>query len=420
MTVDQNVADESAKWVEALWRHPGVRRGRWMIGFVVVLAVFGDFLANKRPLVCKMDGEIHSPVCRGIAVDLGLVKWPPGFAFEDWKTYDYDWVIYAPIAWSAGSIDAKNMNAVGPFDQQRLDSHRFRHWLGTDQYGRDVAAGLISGARVSLAVGLLAMLIAGVIGLALGATAGYFGDSGLKVSAGGVLVVAAGLFMGVYGSVHLANFSAEEYGGAAVKWLAVFGYCASWIIGGKFVAWLMSKTRIGKHRIKLPADQLVMRLIEVVQSIPVLLLILSLLAVVSGSSLLYIALIIGLVRWTTVARFVRAELLRIRQLDYIDSARSSGLSQLRILFVHALPNAMTPVIITLAFGVASAILAEASLSFLGIGVPEDTVTWGGLLHAARADVSAWWLAVFPGTFIFLTVTGFNLIGEGLRRKMDGS
>lgn len=95
-----------------------------------------------------------------------------------------------------------------------------------------------------------------------------------------------------------------------------------------------------------------------------------------------------------------------------------GFSTLRIIFKHALPNAMAPALITIAFGIAAAILIESGLSFLGIGVPQDIVTWGSLLAAGKENFSAWWLVIFPGFAIFITVTAYNLIGEALRDAMD--
>jgi peptide/nickel transport system permease protein len=123
--------------------------------------------------------------------------------------------------------------------------------------------------------------------------------------------------------------------------------------------------------------------------------------------------IIGLIGWTSIARFIRAELLRIRNLSYIEAARAMGFSEFQILLKHAIPNALGPVLITLAFGIASAILLESTLSFLNIGVSDEDVSWGKLLSYARQREEAWWLAVFPGLAIFITVTIFNLIGEGL-------
>jgi peptide/nickel transport system permease protein len=128
---------------------------------------------------------------------------------------------------------------------------------------------------------------------------------------------------------------------------------------------------------------------------------------------------IALVQWTTVARLVRAEFLRLRKNDFVASARALGASRPRIIFRHILPNALSPVLVSATFGIAGAILTESALSFLGIGVPLDVATWGKLLRLGRDGLPpTWWLALIPGLAIFLTVTSFNLFGEALRDALD--
>ncbi|MCB0629227.1 MAG: ABC transporter permease, partial [Lewinella sp.] len=162
-----------------------------------------------------------------------------------------------------------------------------------------------------------------------------------------------------------------------------------------------------------PLDLLVMRLIEIKRSIPTLLLLLAILALVSRPNIFYVMAIIGLLSWTNLARFMRGEMLRIRELEYMEATRALGYSHWRALFRHAIPNGLTPVLVSLSFGIAGAILTEASLSFIGIGVPPEQVTWGTMLYTARSTPYAWWLGLFPGLGIFLTVMAFNLVGEGL-------
>ena len=129
-------------------------------------------------------------------------------------------------------------------------------------------------------------------------------------------------------------------------------------------------------------------------------------------------LVIGLVRWTDVARLLRGEILRVKALDYIQAARAQGASDLRIILRHILPNASNPVLVSATFALASGILLEGALSFLGFGIPDDMASWGGLLNAVRGNVQAWWLAVFPGAAVFSTVTAFNVLGEGIRDATD--
>ncbi|MEM9931879.1 MAG: ABC transporter permease, partial [Bacteroidota bacterium] len=160
-----------------------------------------------------------------------------------------------------------------------------------------------------------------------------------------------------------------------------------------------------------PADSAVLQGMELFASIPGLVILIALLAIINRPSLWVVILVIGVLRWPFVARFLRAELLRIRRLPYIEAARVSGINRWRMLFFHALPNAIGPLIIISCFGLGAAILLEAFLSFLGIGIPADQVTWGSLLRQSRSHPSAWWLALFPGLLLTLTVLAANLLGE---------
>jgi peptide/nickel transport system permease protein len=163
-----------------------------------------------------------------------------------------------------------------------------------------------------------------------------------------------------------------------------------------------------------------MRLIEVINSLPGLLLILAVLAIVKEPSIYYVMIVIGLISWTSIARYIRAEMLRVRQMDYILAGKALGYGPMRLLLRHALPNGIRPVLIAISFGMAGAILLEAFLSFLGIGLPADAVTWGSLIRKIQSNAltGAWWIALFPGLAIFFTVTIFNLIGEGLTEAMN--
>jgi peptide/nickel transport system permease protein len=159
-------------------------------------------------------------------------------------------------------------------------------------------------------------------------------------------------------------------------------------------------------------------LIEIVITIPRLLLILTISAMVEQGSIWLIMLLIGLTGWTAVARFMRGEVLRVRNLDFVSAATALGYSTRRIVFRHVLPNAIAPVLVYAAFGIVSSILLESALSFLGFGVPPTVVTWGSVLNKARDSTYAWWLAVFPGLMIFITVCAFNFIGDALRDATD--
>jgi peptide/nickel transport system permease protein len=165
-------------------------------------------------------------------------------------------------------------------------------------------------------------------------------------------------------------------------------------------------------------DLLGMRILEVFSSIPTLFLMLAAVAFF-GRNLYIIMLIIGLTSWVGIARFVRAEFLKLRKVDYVMAAVALGLPLRSILFRHLLPNALAPVLVSVSFGVASAILAESSLSFLGLGLIDEP-SWGAMLNQAVGSTGGfqWWLALFPGMAIFLTVLSYNLVGEALRDALD--
>ena len=160
-----------------------------------------------------------------------------------------------------------------------------------------------------------------------------------------------------------------------------------------------------------------MRLVEIFEAVPTLFLLLTFVAFF-GRSLYLMMVIIGLTGWTGYARFVRAEFLRLREQDYVQAALACGLPLYSILFRHMLPNGIAPILVAASFGIASAILAEAMLSFLGLGLVDDP-SWGQMLNqAVQSSTFNWWMAVFPGGAIFLTVFAYNLIGEALRDAID--
>lgn len=166
------------------------------------------------------------------------------------------------------------------------------------------------------------------------------------------------------------------------------------------------------------ADWIVSRLIELVFCFPFLVLVLGIVALFRPS-LWTIMIALGLTSWTAEARYVRGEFLRIREMEFAQAARASGARDARIIFRHLLPNAMAPVLVSASFGVASAILTESALSFLGLGVAVPTASWGSILSVAEQYIDyAWWLVLFPGLAIFSTVAAFNVIGDGIRDALD--
>jgi peptide/nickel transport system permease protein len=409
----------------------------WIIGVLTVIALLAPVLANEKPLYIKYKGQTFFPALS--FKNNYIIKDAKTGAEENiqldiapWKQMEFESVIWAPVVWSPGKEDKNNRNFVGPGDPQKFVNKqgeamympaRFKHWMGTNDGGEDVLAGLIHGGRISLSIGFISMGIASILGLFFGAIAGYFGDTRFQTTRAKFWMVMISLpFAFFYGFGNRTYALKDAIANSGFSFLLQFLFSilvfAVVIKLFSFLGKLMSKGKyFGKH-VNVPVDSIVSRGIEILNSIPTLILILSLSTLVKEPSIIYVMVIIGLTGWTGIARFTRAEFLKIRRMEYIEAAQAMGFKERRIIFRHALANGMAPAMVYIAFGIAGMIIVESSLSFLGIGVPRDIVTWGKLLSQGRENFNAWWLIIFPGLMIFITVTVYNLMGEGLRDALD--
>jgi len=379
--------------------------------FFVFLIVFigADFIANDKPIYCKVKGKTYFPIFKSYGIAIGLAKWDPNFVNAEWHTMEYQKVIFPLIPYSPQNLDLKNANCVSPFGPQTVSRGKFWHILGTDNLGRDIASGMIHGVRIAYLVGFGAMFIALFIGLFFGVLAGYFGDDSYIVSRGRFVIMSLFLFLGF---IYLIVF--PYYNGISFTGLLFIILIFSLLfIGIKMFVNYLEAIKLFKKQMTINWDLILMRLIEIFKSIPGIFFLLAFFAIIEKPKLIYLILILGFLMWPQIARFVRAELLKIRETEYINMAKSLGLKDITIIWNHVLPNAISPVLVTLSFGFASAVLLESTLSFLGIGLPEGTVSWGSILNAARSNFSAWWLAIFPGLAIFISVYIFNRFGDAL-------
>lgn len=403
---------------------------------LIIIAVFAPYIANDRPLYAVYQGNTLYPALAEETQTDSIYNQKGDFIqvlqydITDWRQLDLTSVVWPLIPYSPSSMDRYNRDYASPSGKQRYKNSkgniieapsRFRHKLGTDGIGRDLASGLIHGTRISLMVGLVSMGIAALIGIILGALAGFFGDSKLKTPRIKYYLTLFGLFMGFfYGFGQRKYALAEGFGQGFGTGMIEMLYSIILIIGIVLFFRLLSRLfMLGKlkEEVSVPIDTFVSRGIELLNSIPRLLLIITITAVVERS-IWIVMMIIGITGWTRIARFTRAEFLRIRSLEFVQAAESLGYSSMRTIFKHALPNALAPVMVSIAFGIASAILIESGLSFLGIGVPTDIVTWGSLLNLGRQNLEAWWLIIYPGMAIFFTITIYNMIAEAMRDALD--
>jgi peptide/nickel transport system permease protein len=234
---------------------------------------------------------------------------------------------------------------IAPYDPNAINvkaillAPEIKHWMGTDGLGRDVLSRMLYGGRISLLVGFVAVGIATIIGIVLGAIAGFY---------------------------------------------------RGWV------------------------DTVIMRTVDVMLSIPTFFLILAVIAFLTPS-IWNIMIVIGLTSWMGVTRLVRAEFLSLRNREFVLAAQALGAKDTRLIFTHLLPNSLTPIIVSSILGIASAVLVESGLSFLGLGVQAPQASWGNILTDGKEYIQfAWWLSLFPGLAILLTVLGYNLLGDGLR------
>jgi peptide/nickel transport system permease protein len=376
----------------------------WLL-FLVVLALAGDFLTNDRPLIATMEGETRFPVLHEYGRALGLVD-PYQPTVRNWYRAAPDWALWPPIPYSAGKSDLKNGGYISPFGEQDT-GERARHYLGTDDLGKDVLAGLIHGSRVAIMVGFGSMLLSLLLGIPLGSVAGFFGNRSLR----GPRYVWLGWIIGGGLGVVYALVSLRPYVGHPGLLVSFFLCLASALLMGWSLRAVLKLIPPLRKTVAFPADSLVLQGIELFVNIPGLVLLIALVAVINEPSIGVVVLVIGVLRWPSVARYLRAELLRIRNLPYIEAAKVNGVPDWRILFRHALPNAIGPLLIVASFGLGAAILLESFLSFLGVGIPADQVTWGSLLKQSRDHPAAWWMAIFPGLMLTLTVLSCNLLAD---------
>lgn len=310
----------------------------------------------------------------------------------------------ALIPYNPSSIDLLNANAISPLEEQSVKSLYFHHWLGTDEIGRDLLSQLIHGSRTALLVGFLSVLISAFIGIFLGSFPAFVGDRTIQVNTTKFLLVSTISLLVILYTIFVMPWDYLTLFSSLLLTAVIFGMLYF------FWNWTFSsKTNKGKS-IYLPFDLVSGRMIETMDSLPLLFIIISLSAIVKPS-IYGIVFIIGISNWATIARYARAETLKVKELPFIEAARAMGLPKRKILMNHILPNSLRPVLITLAFGVAASILIEATLSFLGIGMGVEDASWGSIMAEARKHPEAWWLATFPGLAIFLVVYSCNKLGE---------
>ncbi len=362
----------------------------------VLTGLFADFIANDQPIICKDNTGYHYPILSK--------NFNPG---KDCKV-----VLNPIIRYSGNSIDKLNAGAVSPFGNQNLKQYQQRHFLGTDHLGRDVLAGLIHGTKIALKIGTFSMFLAFIFGLLMSLYPSYYGDTGYRTKISSLVLILLFVFIFIYFIFYRESiFSVLKQNDFSVI-LVVLGLIIFLVI-----FWvLLLKIPLLRKPVSLPLDSFFTTIIKLFQSLPGTFVVLVMISLFKKPSMYNIIIVIAFLKWPIIARYIRAEMLKIKQERFIEASKALGLSDNIIIWRHALPHVLTAVIVALSFGFAGTILLESTLSFLGIGLPVDHVSWGSILSEARADFSAWWLAIFPGFAIFLTILLFNYIGNNISKK----
>ncbi len=354
----------------------------------IFMACLSTLLSNSKPLFVSRNGSRSFPIFEK--------------SYADYKDSSDINAIWTLIPFSADEFDLQNTGSQAPGAIQKTPAGNFTHLLGTDYLGRDLLASLFSGASVSFIIVISSVVVASILGIGLGLIMGFFGDKKMQIHRLSLLFLILTFFNLLF---HIVAF--EENG----IWISLLIYQIVLIL-----AYVIFRKMKQRRKFSFPIDMILSRFIEIFDSIPKILL---LIAIFAGfaPSINKVILLIALISWPGIAKIVRAETLKEKNKYYIQAGEVLGLGNFRLIFYHILPNISGSIITVLTYLAGSIILVESSLSFLGLGVPPDVITWGKILSQAKYQLSAWWLVFFPGFFIFATVFSMNTLGRILSERI---
>ncbi len=384
------------------------RKGTRILWCYFVIALLAPFIACRSPLLVLLNGQLHFPAfSRAAYIALKPQETPQRINTIDWRSLPASVCILPPVCYDPDQIDPLNSNFASPFETQyeRTASGkkvtlpwRYRHWLGTTRTGQDVLSLLIHGCRTSLLIGMGAVALSALIALFAGLIAGYYGDHNLRWRRSSFIAGLIAILPALFYTRQLVSLS--DWRALNTATVACSLFILLLFLMKKMIAFPLNLFEKNQHRITIPADKILTAVTSGFIALPRLLLLLTL-AAIWKPSILSLILIIGLTTWAEPARIIRTEILRLRSLSFIEQAKVSGAADWQIIIRHALPNLSSTIRVVFLTGVAAAILTEAGLTFLGIGLPFNTPSWGILLFEAKRNIQAWWLAVIPGAVLYL-------------------
>lgn len=370
---------------------------------VLVIGIIGPLFTSTAPWKIELNGEIRYPAMRYYFHDLGFGNLPLGWSTMEWKALQGKKQENL-IPFDANYIDLGTVGGVAPLNDPK-------HILGTDLLGRDVLAGMISGAFVSLKIAFFSVFLALIFAFIISTMTTYYGNRRLKMN-GLQSMFFSFLLIFCYYYTFIA-FSPIEVSLLikVFQFIFFFGFCTLSLSISKNV---FNFKRLKKHYI--PLDSIGLKIYEIFQSIPKLILLLLLVGLSSKNNITLLILIISLLLWPIFYRYIRIEFLREKSKDSFQVLQNLGYPDRRIILYHFIPKSISAISTTLIFAIGSIILLEATLSFLGIGLPNDVITWGKILVQARIRIDAWWLGLFPGILIFLVLYSIGVISNKTRSE----
>lgn len=344
-----------------------------VILFYLFLAIFAPIIANDKPVLCMTTETCLQPL----------------------------------IPYSPSTIHIEKCTSISPMTTVN-DGTKHKHWLGTDRLGRDVASGMIHGSRISLMVGFISIIFIFIFGVSLGMLSAYNRQFGFGLNLFQIISILLTLVIGLFYLIFEFQFS--NY-----NWFSIIGIV---VFIGFLIAlmYYLGNQMNGLKKYAISLDLILMKVIEARKSFPGMFLFLALTGIFALPSIWNVIFVISLLGWTEFARHARVETMSVLETNYITSARILGLSGFRILFKHVLPNILPTLWVLACFGVAGSILIESTLSYLGIGLPTETVTWGKMMAEGR-NMQSWWMVVFPGLAIFSIIFSLNILANHLQKNM---
>jgi peptide/nickel transport system permease protein len=353
----------------------------WVILIYAFIGLFNSFIANDKPIIAYNEKGLTVPCFRDFLFDIG---WSNKTLYN--SSTIYDWAIYPIIPYNAQSIDVTH-SKLKPFTFSKS------HLLGTDHLGRDILAGIIRGCFNSFKIGLFAVLFSLFIGLIVGSSMAYFGDYNIKLSISKLVSILFMLFIGGFYLIYSMG-TISKLTAFILTLIAVYGVVKSQFMNsGKFIS--------------IPIDSIFNNLILLRKAVPTLLLILAFLPLFTRPHATNIIIILSLIGWTNIARHTRAEATSILQKEYVQSAKLLGGGYWHVLRNHIWPMIKPTIGVVAGFAFSSFLIIESSLSFLGIGLPAEEVSWGSMIGLTRNDINMWWVAVFPSLAIFVIIYYFS-------------